>query len=291
MDVQLTREAEVLMNEMATVYATRCLDEMLLPTLGRTSGSRLLTVPAVQSALLDAYSCLETVYGRYAFARRGKERTELAAIAVEALRRTTSRDDFGQFLSLPDAGPLWDSFVAICREHGKKPMEQLNIGVVAGMAELVQELHQTRGSGSIVRWIVESVEESGRVEEIFVRITDVRGIGPKVASLLLRDTVLLFDLERRLHPLDRLYVQPIDKWLRLIAPHVVNEPNVDTMADWVLAGKLAKYCRKAGVSGVRFNLGASYFGSRDIRQPEHVARKIAAIVDSGQAARLGGEML
>lgn len=290
MDVRLTREAEVLLDEMATVFATHCLEETLLPALARTTRSTMATFDAVRESLLDGYAGLETIYSRYAFARRGKERLELASLAVESLRRTTSRDHFGQFLDLPDADLLWDNFADACLEHGRKPTEHLNIGVVKGMAELAQELHRSGRSGSIVQWVVDSVEQTGRIENVFVRITNIRGVGPKIASLLLRDTVLLFGLEPRLHPLDRLYVQPIDKWLRLIAPHVVSEPNVDTMADWVLAGKIAKVCRKGKVSGVRFNLGASYFGSRDVRQPEHFARRIASIVGSCSSTRHGGEM-
>lgn len=264
---------------MSGPKADHYIGEVLVPSLARACRASHL-VEALVSQLHNPYCCLEVVFGHYAFARRGKDRFELSEIALEALHRTSKEDNFENFLALDDAETLWNSFESVCRERNRKPMEQLNVGVIAGMAELAQEVFRLDGSGNIARWIVNCVEASGRIEPQFLRMVDVRGIGPKITSLFLRDIVLLFGLEDGLEHSDRLYVQPIDKWIRAIAPYVIDEPNADNLADWILAGKLSKYARRAGVSGVRFNMGTTWFGMREVRAPEFFDSAVRQVIRS-----------
>lgn len=263
----LRPEIIALYDAMSGSRADAYLSEILVPSLSR-AGHCNSDAASVREHLMTAYGCLELVFGHYAFARRGKDRYELSEIALEALHETSSPDEFGQFLALEHAESLWDAFVEVCRERNRKPMEQLNSGVVAGMAELAQEIYQLDGTGSIAQWVVKGVHQTGRIEPQFLRMVDVRGIGPKISSLFLRDIVVFFGLEELIDPVDRLYVQPIDKWMRAIAPYVIDEPNADDLADWILAGKLSKYARRAGVSGTRFNMGVTWFGMREVRAPE-----------------------
>lgn len=260
--------------ERADAYAA----EILMPALGRAVGDRAATFDSIKQHLSTGYGCLAAVYGHYAFSRRGKDRAQLAQNATEALRRTTSPDDFGLFLSRADASTLWDKFVEVSKESGQKPMEQLNRGVIAGLAELAQEIYAVDGHGSIYSWIVNGILKTGRVEPQFLRMVDVRGVGPKLTSLVLRDVVFLSGTEDRLEPADKIYIHPIDKWIRLLAPYVIDEDNADDMADWILAGKISKYTRRVGVSGIRFNMGATYFGMREVRVPENLQRMIDHVV-------------
>jgi hypothetical protein len=115
---------------------------------------------------------------------------------------------------------------------------------------------------------VQGVHHTDRIEPQFLRLVDIRNVGPKLSSLLMRDVTFLYGLEDQIDPVDRLYVQPIDKWIRLIAPYVCDDPGIEDAADWVLAGKISKYTRRAGVSGVRFNMGATFFGAREVRSME-----------------------
>lgn len=274
---EMRPESIALFRAMSGPKAEHYLGEILVPSLCRACHAQH-SIESLIERLQDPYHCLEAVFAHYAFARRGKDRLELSEIAIAALHRTTRGDQIGDFLALEDAESLWESFVDVCRERGRKPMEQLNIGVIAGMAELAQEIYRLDGSGSIAGWIVKGVEQTGRIEPQFLRMVDVRGIGPKITSLFLRDIILLFNLESAIDHSDRLYVQPIDKWIRAIAPYVIDEPNADNLADWILAGKLSKYARKAGVSGVRFNMGTTWFGMREIRAPEFFESGIRQIV-------------
>lgn len=264
---ELQPESLALFRAMSGPRADKYLSEILLPSISRASRTPP-EMESVRELLSRPYGCLEAIFGHYAFARRGKDRYDLSEIAVESLRRISSQDEFGQFLALEHAESLWDMFVVVCKERGRKPMEQLNAGVIAGMAELAQEIYQLDGTGSIAQWVAKGVRQTGRIEPQFLRMVDVRGIGPKISSLFLRDMTEIFGLEDGIDHIDRLYVQPIDKWMRAIAPYVIDEANADDLADWILAGKLSKYARRALVSGTRFNMGVTWFGMREVRAPE-----------------------
>jgi hypothetical protein len=274
---EMRPESLALFRAMSSTRADHFIGEVLLPSLARTVRSDAVQ-EAVAEKLVDGYRFLEAAYGHYAFARRGKDRFDLSEMALEALHRTAEPDDFGQFLEMDDATVLWAHFEEVCREHGRKPQEQLNRGVIGGMAELAQEIYKLDGIGSVAAWIVKGVRQTGRIEPSFLRIVDVRGIGPKIASLILRDVVLLFGLEDLVDPVDRLYVQPVDKWLRMMAPYVIDEPNADDLADWILAGKVSKYARRASVSGIRFNMGTTWFGMREVRAPEFFSSAVRHVI-------------
>lgn len=263
---------------MAGDRADRYIPEFFLYPLQRVFDEDALTIRDVRDAFSDPYLSLRALLGNYAFCRRGKDRAELSALAMEALDRTCTEDDFESFLDEPDGNRLWQSFVEACAERKRKPLEQLNRGVIAGLGELAQEIYRLDAVGSIAAWILKGVLQTDRLEPQFLRIVDIRGVGPKISSLFLRDVVYVYGLEAQIDRADRLYIQPIDKWLRLLAPYVIDEPGVEVPADWVLAGKLAKYSRLAGVSGIRFNMGATYFGMREVKVPEMLDQVVHALL-------------
>lgn len=276
--VEIKPRALVLMRAMAGEYADLYVEDELLPSLQVAAQSSSPTLDDVKAALTDPFRGLRALYGHYAFARRGKDKHDLAALAIEALNRVVSPETFEQFLRQPHADSLWTAYEDVCRGRSRKPLEQLNRGIIAGLAELAQEIYREDGVGSVVNWIVRSINGSDRVEDEFLRMVDIRGVGPKMTSVFIRDVVFLFGLEERLDPVDRLYVQPIDKWIRLIAPYIIEEPGIAEAADWILAGKLAKYTRRAGVSGVRFNMGTTAFGSGSAHTPQRFHESIREIL-------------
>jgi hypothetical protein len=251
---------------MAGPRADRYISDVLIGPLSRTCHSGASTSELVDS-LDDPIASLRCVYHHYAFARRGKERAELSEIAIEALADTSQ--DAIPILEQHNGQRIWEAFVAACVRHNKRPLEQLNVGVIAGLTELAQEIKRNGQSGSIHRWIVESVQETGIVEPLFMRIVDIRGVGPKLASLILRDAVFLGGVEDKLENTEHIYLQPIDRYVRQIAPYIVEEPEEADAPDWVLAGKIAKYVRLAGCSGIRFSMGVAYFGVREASNPIH----------------------
>lgn len=272
----VSREVATVVREIADRFGPLYVQEILIPHLLQGLAPAQRTEESARGMLCDPLLCLRAIFADYAFSRRGKERQELASIANEALRRTCQVTDL---FSQQDAVMLWHAFEEVCLERGRKPHEQLNRGVVQGLAELAQEACSLGGNGSIALWIVDAARNTGRIENQFMRMVDIRGVGPKLSSLILRDVVYLFNLEDRIDPMDRLYFQPIDRWTRSIAEVVVED--YDDPADWILAGKLAKIARRSGAHGTLFNMGVTFFGAREVHSVEAFHDGIARMMQSG----------
>lgn len=265
--VELDPRSVAVMQALAGSYADQYIGEVLLPALARALRTESTQKSEIAKGFADPYLSLHAFYFHYAFSRRGKDREELAEFATLALKRCIKEHGFPSLLQMADGAVLWEKFDALCLEHGHKNSEQLNRGLIQGMLELAQEIYQIDEIGSIPGWIALGVRETGHIEPQFLRIVDIRGVGPKNTSTFLRDVAFVFDLEDDLDFANRLYVQPIDRWIRMIAEEVITEIDASEAADWIIAGKLAKYARYAGVSGIRFNMGATYFGVKEVRDP------------------------
>lgn len=277
--VEVSRESRALIQLLADDFAPKYVKEVLVPTLAKAA-----RVPkdeeSLRAALSDPFVSLRVVLTHYAFHRRGREREELEASAREALDAVVSQIGMPALLKSSNARSVWNEFVAACERHHIRPCEQLNIGIIAGLTELAQEIYASDGIGSIHGWLAESVRRTGRLEPQFLRMVDVRGVGPKLASLLIRDVVYLHDLEDELENSNRLFTQVIDRWVRLMVPYIFSDEDLGDAADWVLAGKICKYCRAAGTSPIEFNMGCTYFGSHHVRVPERMESKLQSLLVS-----------
>ena len=273
----LSRDAMLLLRALSGPWADRFIGEVLLPQIASPIGLENAHLASIRERLTDPYHCLEVLFHHYAFARRGGDRVELSRLALEALHRTCTHEQIRFFLSASDASTLWESFCEVCEEHRHRPMDQLNKGLIIGLAELAQEIYRSDRTGSIVKWLIEGISESGHLEPQFMRLTDIAGVGPKLASTLIRDMVLLHHLEDEIDLGERIYLHPVDKWIRQLVPMISPDVSHDS-ADWIIAGKLARCTRRAGVSGIRFNMGASFFGVRAVRIPEALDDRITDLL-------------
>lgn len=242
----------------------------LCPQLQERLGASSSRVDDLREAMLQPLESLNLFLSLYAFSRRGRERQDLSQCASLALRRLTKRDAFEQDVQSLPVTALWECFEVVCAERNRKPGPEVNRGPIEGIWELVQEIHDLDGTGSIPGWVLDGLARTGRLEAQFLRIVDIRGIGPKTTSTFLRDLVRLFEVEDGIENIDRLYLQPVDKWLREFAVLAFPEIGDDAPADWVVAGKTSKYCRLAGVSGVRFSMGLTAFGSQHVHHVERL---------------------
>ena len=278
--VDLPLEARNLMRALAGAPAQEYVQHLLDVGLTRAWAQPLSTLADARAGFLEPRQCLQAALGHYAFLRRGRDRQELAHLARESIAEAQLASDI-PIVERRDGSSVWKCFEARCESAGRKPLPELNYGPVAGLVELAQEIYQQDGVGSIAQWIGDAVVRTGRLEAEFERIVDIRGVGPKFASVFLRDVVFVLDVEDTIAPVDRLYLQPIDKWIRMSAPLILDSDQQHSAAgsedtpragnegrpDWVLAGKLAKYARLAGVQGTRLNMGASWLGSREGKSP------------------------
>jgi len=286
---ELDRQAVTLLELMSGEFAERYIREVMLPQLQLSAQAEGPDRHQVFAAMRDPYKFLRCFYAHYAFAKRGRDRRDLSEIAVQALRRAVGAENFTQFLQQADAYSLWKEFVCICEERSRKPAEQLNRGLVAGIAELAQEVYRLDGVGSITDWILRGIEAHRRIEPQFLRIVDIRGVGPKTTATLLRDITFLADVEADVEHQDRLYLQPVDRWMRLISGYVIPEVGLEDAADWIIAGKIAKCARHARVSGIRFNMGVTYFGVTIVQDPSHFGEQIRSLLPpDARRTRQGG---
>jgi len=270
----LDSKAVFLYQIIAGKYCEKYVSTFLIPQLQKTTKKSFLTLEEWQTELETPLSALQVFLGYYGFARRGKDRDECSRTALKAINTVLENQSIQDLLVQPDGTELWNAYEAECQSKGCKCNEAQNRGVVQGLLELAQEIYREDKNGSIATWLVEAVEKSEHLEPQFLRIVDIRGVGPKSTSTFVRDIAFLYDLEKDIHPADRIYIQPVDRWLRAITEYVVPEPGMEKAADWVVAGKINKYARRAKVSGVRFNLGLTYFGQRVVRDPERLSTEI-----------------
>ncbi|CUU38400.1 MAG: hypothetical protein N2045_08870 [Fimbriimonadales bacterium] len=285
-------EVERILNRLAGEKAERFQKEVLYPQLARAMRIASSQAQDVREALADPYYAFRAMLGYYAFAKRGNDRLEYSGFALQALERVLEgkKENFAAFLESDDAPQrLWSAFEAVCKENQRKVNEQLNRGLIEGLTGYAQRIYAEDGIGNIWTTIQRDIVRTGRVEPIYNTITDIKGIGPKVGALVLRDMVALYDLEPTIDPGDYHYLQPVDTWIRRIGPMLTDEITNDT-ADWVIAGKLSKLCRRNRVSGVRFNQGVQYLAIVEVRQLDYLKdylRQLAKESAQGNGTKSG----
>lgn len=251
--------------------------ESLIPQLAQAMKAPCNNLADARDALADPYLAFRAMIGHYAFAKRGKDRHEYAALAMEALDDPMpNANEFSELLAGGHAGDrLWQSFAAVCARQNRKVNEQLNRGVFEGLGDFATEIYQSDGIGNIWTTLHESIVRRGRAEPVYHQIVNIRGIGPKVGSLLLRDMVAIYQMEDRIEPIDYHYLQPVDAWTRKAGP-ILSSEICEGAADWIVAGKLAKLCRRNRVSGVRFSQGMQYLAVSEVQNihllPAHLER-------------------
>lgn len=247
------------MRDVAAQDAERYLDEYLFAKWCEVAGCG---IGHWESHLSRFAPALRLVLRHYALGHRRFSRLG-ASDAAERAIQWVERQGSETFLGAGDAGPFWAEFTEGLTAKGKKATDQLE-GLVKGLVEWNFETYRGAGEESLVAWILAEVRETGRIEHVHQLLREVPGFGPKASSRLLRDLVLVFQLEERVHPADRYLLQTVGRAIRraaaIVLPHAVDR----RLPDWVLAGKISKACRLAGVSGARFNAGAEWrFGHVD----------------------------
>jgi hypothetical protein len=105
----------------------------------------------------------------------------------------------------------------------------------------------------------------GEINKAYDLLIKIRGIGPKIASLYLRDIAFLkknelFNDRINLSKNENYYLlQPIDTWLEQ-AFKILDNKNIKNADE--IKNEIIRICLKNGVNALEFNKGAWYFGSR-----------------------------
>lgn len=272
-DVELTPECRAVLRHLALEYGSMYAQRRVIAPLLRVL--RLDDESKLREELLQVRPALIAFFSGYAFGRRGKERDAL----VPCVLRTLESFDLESARTERNGVCLWEAFLAMAEERGIRPNEDQNRGVIQGMMELVQEIYRLDGEGSVIGWVMNGVLRTGQLEPQFMRLVDIRGLGPKNTSTFLRDVSYVFELNDLIRPAHRIHALTVDKWLRGLAPHIFPEENLERAVDWVLAGKAQKYARRAGLVPFLLTMGISGFGQAHIRHGDRFDR-IAEILRS-----------
>ncbi|RKY04384.1 hypothetical protein DRP77_04015 [Candidatus Poribacteria bacterium] len=147
----------------------------------------------------------------------------------------------------PDPAELWEMFRSCL--GGGKLNEKVNPLYHTDSEECNCLLCKVKGE-DIIRQ-TEALIREDRVREAWEKLTSIRGIGAKIASLFLRDLAVWFDLTPNV---DRWYMQPVDVWVR----RTVKLLSGSNMSD----EEIAKWIVLNSGNPERANQGIWYFASQ-----------------------------
>lgn len=174
---------------------------------------------------------------------------EKAAMSVLNVRFKTAN-----FTALEncDFNALWSDLSAVIGKG--KIGKARDVLMIVGILKFVAGLPQENLAGYSVAEI-----RHGNIRKLYEDLMGIIQIGPKIASLYLRDLVDLYDLEAVLRPEDLQFLQPIDVWVRRVAFKMSIIDNEELPEDRIRRNIIIA-CHDNGVSALRFNQGAWYLG-------------------------------
>ena len=119
---------------------------------------------------------------------------------------------------------------------------------------------------NFLKYSVEKIRD-GEIQDLHGELTEIRQISEKIASLILRDIVLIFlpelDSEEKLGKEDYELLQPIDTWVRQITRKYLS---LDGKGDRKLRKSIVEACLRTRprTSPILFNAGAWYLGKHSL---------------------------
>lgn len=130
------------------------------------------------------------------------------------------------------------------------------------VSETLKFLEKLPGN-NIVSYSIERIR-NGQAEEIHNELKQIYGIGDKLACLYLRDTALVYELEKFIQKKEQEYFQPIDTWVLQVARAIglVGGDNKDLANT---KQKIIDSCLDNKVSPLFFNAGAWYLGTHSFQ--------------------------
>lgn len=106
-----------------------------------------------------------------------------------------------------------------------------------------------------------SAIKQGQAKVIFDELRSIYGIGPKLASLFLRDICFVYKLE--LTDKEQLIcLQPVDTWVRQVAIELGIPMCMQETHEIEVVEPIVSYCLQNRISPLLFNAGAWYVGAR-----------------------------
>lgn len=123
--------------------------------------------------------------------------------------------------------------------------------------------------------------ESGDIKNAWERLQRIRGVGPKIASLFLRDVAVWYKIDENLKQSDgeRWLLQPIDIWIRRIVE--LRSPDMQGKRYEDVAKWIVENCEKPE----HCNQGMWYFGARIVGSEFLLDRSLRDMVEFKKTIR------
>ncbi len=236
----------------------------------------------------------------YAFERQGRS-PDFAVVANEVILEASKEEK--DFSSLK-AKKIWNAFTKrlnevsvrpnharnpLCPEATKYPNGKGNTKIVNQkcVIELVQE---ELSNGGIVSFAKEKLN-SDQVKEAHKILNKINGVGPKIASLFLRDVAVIYDCKKISN--NKKLLQPIDTWIRYcVRTYADNTKLTDNgCADFLIKNTdepekanqgIWYFCVEVAHSS-RFSVNRSIENQKYMKQL--IKQHIKDLIDDGEAAK------
>jgi hypothetical protein len=137
---------------------------------------------------------------------------------------------------------------------GKRKMKRRDVEMVRGSIEFIRD----KNEHNIVSLSLKAIEDRN-LSTHHDKLQTIRQVGPKVASMYLRDLIQVFNLESKVSDKDDLLkLQPIDTWVTQIVKEFDSTLNTDIeYRRWIVDNSLAY-----GESPLKVNQGIWTLGSK-----------------------------
>ena len=121
---------------------------------------------------------------------------------------------------------------------------------------------QFNNGKNILHFLIEQIK-SKKIAEAYQDLDGIWSIGPKIASLILRDVVYIYELENYLSDEDYYFLQPIDTWVHNLSKRI---ELVDRIKIYKVEAKdITDRCFELGVNPIHCNQGVWYVGSNSLK--------------------------
>jgi len=122
---------------------------------------------------------------------------------------------------------------------------------------------QFNNEKNILHFLIEQIK-SKKIAEAYLILDEIWSIGPKIASLILRDVVYIYELEGCLSEEDYYFLQPIDTWVHNLSKRIglVDKGSKIYKGE---AKDITDKCFEFGVNPIHYNQGVWYVGSNSLK--------------------------
>lgn len=116
---------------------------------------------------------------------------------------------------------------------------------------------------NIVDYIVNEIRK-GNLVSIYELLLNIYSIGPKISSLILRDIIHIYKLEKYITKLEEFAaLQPIDTWVHQVSFKIGIIQNEEIYKREAI--EISKFCIDNNINPLHYNEGAWYLGSQSFK--------------------------